>query len=116
MKNIAQKGSIEVILSVLLLSFVLAISVGISNLMLNQIKASSQIGRSVIAFYAAEAGIERCYFNFRIKGASSCPYTDVPLDIAVGAKYTIDSSFIGSSPIISTGNYFGTNRRIELSW
>jgi len=115
MQNITQKGSIAIILSVLLLSVVLVISIGISTLMINQIKFSSQIGHSVVAFYAAEAGAERCYFEYRIDGAGACPYTDVSLDNITDATYTTDS-FDGSSPVVSIGNYFETNRRIELSW
>jgi len=116
MNKLFQKGSIAIVLSVLMLSVVLVISAGIYNLMIQQIRASSQIGQSMVAIYAAESGIERCYFDYRIDGANSCPYFDVSLDTIANATYTFIPAFDGSSPIISIGSYKETNRRIELSW
>lgn len=117
MKLLSQRGSIAIVLSVLMLSVVLAISASIYNLMIQQIRASSQIGHSVVAIYAAESGTERCYFDYRMSGMSDCTYTDIPLDVDIISEATYTVSFSGGvSPIISVGSYLGINRRIEISW
>ncbi len=114
MKQITQKGSISIVLSVLLLSVILVITSGISSLMLNQIMASKQIGHSVVALYAAESGVERCYYDFRREGAANCLYIDIPLDFNSNAKYTVDDNSF--PPINGTGNFYSTNRELEVNW
>jgi len=109
-----QKGVISILLSILILSVVLVIALGISFLMLQQIKMSGQIGHSVVAFYAAEAGAERCLYEVRKNGASSCPFSDVPLDFNSNAKYS--TSYNGLNTITSIGQFFGTSRKVELTW
>jgi len=106
-----QKGSVSIYISVMLLSVLLVISSGIATLMLNQIKMSSQIGHSVVSYYAAESGIERCLFDMR-KGTGSCSYSNEPLD----NNATYDTNWnAGSYPINSTGYYINTSREIEVN-
>ena len=108
-----QKGSISIYLSVLLVSVLLTISSGVALLILNQSKMSSQIGHSVVSFYAAESGVERCLFNVR-QGSGSCSYTNIRLDFDSGATYTV--SYNGGIGIISaSGSFFETNREIEVN-
>ena len=105
-----QKGSVSIYISVMLLSVLLVISSGIATLMLNQIKMSSQIGHSVVSYYAAEAGIERCLYDMR-KGTGNCDYTNESLDNSA----TYDTTWnAGNYPINSTGNYINTSREIEV--
>jgi len=56
-KNKTEKG-ISVYLVILLSTFILAIALGLSTILVSQIKMSHEIGESVIAFYAADTGIE----------------------------------------------------------
>lgn len=116
MNKSLQKGAIAIAISVLMLSIVLVISISIYSLMIQQIRASSQLGHSVVAIYAAESGAERCYLDYRIYGAVTCLYANTTLDNITDATYTFTPPFNGSSPIISVGNYLGTNRRIEINW
>jgi hypothetical protein len=60
-----QKGAVSVILTLFLLSILLVIGLGISTLMLQQLKLSSQAGQSTVSFYAADAGAERCLYQTR---------------------------------------------------
>jgi len=115
MSKLFQKGSIAIALSVLMLSVTLVISAGIYSLMIQQIRASSQLGHSVVAIYAAESGLEKCYFDYRVDGIMSCSYLDVPLDTITDATYTI-TEFNGGSPIISVGSFKEVNRRVEITW
>ena len=110
-KNISQQGAISILLAVLLLAELSVIGLGIATLTVGQIKMSGQVGQSVIAYYAAEAGAERCLYDVRKEGAVSCPYTDVPLG---NAKYS--TSYNGSDTITSIGQFESTNRKVELTW
>ena len=111
--NISQKGVISILLATLILSIISIIAFGISALMLQQIRMSKQMGDSVIAFYAAEAGAERCLYEVR-KGSGVCDFTDISLDFNSSAKYTV--TYNGSNEIKSTGVFRNTARKVELNW
>ena len=113
-KIISQKGATSVILAVLILSVLVTIGLGIAVLISQQIRMSGQTGQSVVAFYAADAGAEKCLYEVRKNGAASCPYTDIPLDFNNRAKYT--TTYNGSDTITSIGQFMTTNRKVELSW
>ena len=109
-----QKGVITILLSVLILGVVSVITLGISFLMFQQIKLSRQIGHSVVAFYAADAGAERCLYEVRKNGAGACLFNDVQLDFDGNAKYS--TSYDGSDEITSIGQFIDTSRKVELTW
>ncbi|MBL7053524.1 MAG: hypothetical protein ISS02_02620 [Candidatus Portnoybacteria bacterium] len=118
MNNISQKGVISILLATLILSIISVIVFGISALMLQQIKMSKQMGDSMVAFYAADSGAERCLYEVR-KGSGVCgftenPQTPVSLDFDSNAKYTV--TYNGSNEIESTGKFRNTTRKVELSW
>lgn len=115
MKNKSnQKGAVAIILTLLILSVISTIGFGISAIMYNQIEISRQSGESVIAFYAADAGAEKCLYEVRKNAAVNCPYTDVALDFSADATYT--TTYNGSNLITSVGKFKNTSRKIELSW
>jgi uncharacterized protein (UPF0333 family) len=118
-KFISQKGAVSIILAILLLSVLLVIGLGISILMIQQIKMSGQAGRSVVAYYAAEAGAERCLYEVRKNGAVSCLDDNnwVQLDTASPFnEASYKATYNGSDIIESTGRFRGTNRKVEASW
>lgn len=114
-KNISQKGAVSILLAILLLSVLLIIGSGIAVLIIQQIKMSGQMGRSVVAYYAAESGAERCLYELRQNGATSCPFTDVPLSFNTNAKYTVIYND-GIDKIESIGQFMGVSRKVEVSW
>ncbi|MFH0906652.1 MAG: hypothetical protein V1829_00110 [bacterium] len=130
---ISQKGAISILLSILLLSVLLTISLGVSFLLSQQMKMSGQTGQSVIAFYAADAGAEKCLYQTRCVLASSptaecitatggglnegcasvgglIPYTY----LSSVARYKAERSSANS--IISIGEFGDTSRKVELTW
>ena len=108
-----QKGATAILLAVLILSILLIIGLGVSNLMISQIKMSAQTGQSVQAFYAAEAGAERCLYEVRKKGANNCPSGTLDNN----ATYSVTTDIkIDSGQINSIGRFGQTSRKIELSW
>ena len=61
-----QKG-VAVLLALLVLSGILIIALGVAGLKINRMKLSRNVSDSVVAYYAAEAGIERALFRNRKK-------------------------------------------------
>lgn len=74
--------AVSLYLSLMVLSILLAIFLGLSSLLFGQIKMFGAVGESVIAFYAADTGIERNLFA--VKGS----YTNIPV-FAGGAVFTV---------------------------
>ena len=109
-----QKGAISIVLAVLVLSMISTIVMGIAALTIQQTRLAGQTGQSVIAFYAADAGAERCLYEVRKNSAASCPYSGVSLDFNARAKYTTD--YNSSDAITSRGEYMSISRKVELSW
>lgn len=108
--NISQKGVISIALSTLLLSIISVIVLGISALILQQVKMSRQIGDSIVAFYAAESGAEECLYQVR-KISGICGFTRT---LDSGAEYT--AIYNGLNAIESTGEFRNTIRKVELNW
>ena len=116
-KILAQKGAVTVVLTVMILNMLLVIGLGVSVLLFQQVKLSLQVGESVVAFYAAEAGAERCLYEIRQNSADSCPYTDVSLDFDSRAVYTtVYDESVNSTTMSSIGQYLNISRKIELNW
>lgn len=61
-KNIQEKG-VALFLAVLIMSVILAIGLGIGGILIQQIKISGNIGDSVVAYYAADSGIEQQIYD-----------------------------------------------------
>lgn len=116
MKQIfSQKGAVSILIAVMVLSVIVVIGLGISVLILQQIKTSGQMGQSVIAFYAAESGAERCLYDVRKTGVSTCSYSEVSLGFNSNAKYTT-TKLDGVDRIDSVGWYQNISRALELTW
>jgi len=107
----SQKGAVSIIFAVMIMSIIVVITASMSALMIQQIKMSGQTGYSVVAFYAADAGVERCLYDIRKGGAIDCSYS---VDFTSGAKYTV--TYDGLSVITSKGEYKGVSRKVEVSW
>lgn len=117
-KNINfQKGAVSILFSVLLLSLLMIISTSVFILMFQQMKMSGQTGHSVVAFYAAESGAEKCLYEIRNDTGSGC---DIPGGGTITNTFTnqanYQTTFNGSNEIISVGKYLETTRRLKLSW
>jgi hypothetical protein len=116
------KGT-SLLLTILILSAVLAISLGISVVVVQQIKISSQIADSVLAFFAADSGMERSLYNyykqFELKNICETQFTtDCTLENQ--GKYQVTYVFdeTGATPktlVKSLGIYGKTSRGIETT-
>ncbi|XOA42804.1 MAG: hypothetical protein ACKKMO_03360 [Candidatus Nealsonbacteria bacterium] len=109
----SQRG-VSIMLAVFILSFLLAISMGISTILVRQIKIMREIGYSVIAFYAADAGIEVVLYEDRSIGLSD-GYTTSTVFVN-DASYEVEFHTNDITTITSIGSYKNTKRAIETRY
>lgn len=123
MDNNSNKG-VSIYLAVMTMAILLAIAIGLSAILVIQIKTVKGMGNSVIAFYAADTGIERVIYAARKEGYlptsgedfCALPSFDCPL-LNNGSTYAIEIiAANGSFTIDSRGSYQDTKRAIEISY
>ena len=118
MQVINQKG-IAILYVIFLVSVLLAISFGISEILISQVKMLGDIGYSVVALYAADSGIE----NALIDRQSPDPTYDGSLSADI--TYEVSVTEGGASEdctidfyycIKSIGSYKDIKRAIEVKY
>jgi len=127
-KNQKQKG-ISVLYAVFIMSILMAISFGISAILISQIKMLGEIGHSVVAFYAADSGIERVLVDHQNPNLGSHYYScyslsSPPCSLDNGSTYQVFviGGGTGDCPtdftycIKSIGEYQKTKRAIEINY
>ncbi|MBI2041807.1 MAG: hypothetical protein HYT20_02165 [Candidatus Nealsonbacteria bacterium] len=99
------------------MTVLLSLTLGISTIFLGQVEVTRNLGYSVIAFYAADAGIERVLMT------RNSPVNIAPISLSNGAVYEVfvRSAGVGGCAaanycIKSLGSYKETNRAIEISY
>jgi hypothetical protein len=125
----SEKG-ISIMISVLMLSFILTIALGINLILIRQVKVMREVGYSVIALYAADAGVENTLYKNKLCSSPMTCSTSSPgicksdcsgleTDYATstvfsnGAGYGVTLSGNGTTTIKSVGNYESSRRAIE---
>lgn len=101
-----EKG-VALLLSVLLVSAVLAAAIGVTTSLIVLLQISGRVQESVTAFYAADTGLEWQLYQVRV-GATSAPV------LLNGA--TFNTAYTPGSPlnvIKSVGTFKNTSRGIE---
>ncbi len=83
-----RKG-VSLYIALLVLSILFGISLGLSAILTAHLKMARGVEESVMAFYAADAGIERNLFEF----SSSYPRTDLPNGTFFETRTTCAPSF-----------------------
>ena len=109
------ESGVSLIFTVLFLAMVLSTGLGIANLMLKEIKISSNIGYSVPAYYAAEAGIEKILYMDRKGGRVSVGDKTEEI-LSIGSKFETEVMQIDPIIIKSVGTYNGVKRGVEVSY
>ena len=86
-----EREGVTLLLMIVLLAAFLSIAMGIINILLGQLYAVEQEGRSWSAFYAAEIGMERALYRDRVQNVcaavGSCDEAGIALPN--GACYTV---------------------------
>ena len=103
---------VSLYLALLIMTILLSIGLGISAILFSQIKIISGIGDSVVAFYAADTGIEEVLYRG----------TDVSGALENGANYSAQVLLAGSDDctadnycIKSVGIFKGIRRAVEIT-
>lgn len=110
------KGATAILLTVLILSGILIIGLAVASLMMAEIKMAGQVGQSVPAYYAADAGAERGLYEVLNKtgpiynNGQGQNLVSVTLDN--GASYEV--IWDGGAKLTSLGKYQQTRRKIEI--
>jgi len=108
-----QKG-VSLTLAIIMLSSILSIGLGISTLLIRQAKLTRGIGHSVVAFYAADSGIEQILYEDRGVGVLDGYSTSTVFEN--NASYTVRVYKTGVTTIKSSGGYQGKTRAIEVQY
>lgn len=86
MSKFSQKG-ISLYLSIMIMVILLAIVLGISGILIGQLKMMKGMENSIVAFYAADTGIERALKDIYGGSFGDFPYEDEEID---GAYYDVE--------------------------
>lgn len=116
MNRVHGRKGIAIYLAAVTLSIVLTVAFGTSLIALYQLKNINEAGNSVIAFGAAETGIEWSLANIdETNYGSDCPENQT---LDNGAVYAVSCDLCGASNqflcIRSEGAYHGTQRTIKI--
>jgi hypothetical protein len=115
MCDIKKNKGMSLVLVMLITTIVLGIALGISSILFTQIRILREIGYSVVAFYAADTGIERILL-------SSPPENISETVLGNGATFTVEVTAGGAGNcdvsysycIKSVGEYQSVKRAIQI--
>ena len=106
-------------MALMVMNILLAVALGISAIFVGQLQITREMGDSVIAFYAADTGIERVLYSGRETPSFSCPAGPPPCSLDNGAEYYVIITPGGDCTnfcIRSVGTYNNVRRAIEVSY
>ncbi len=118
LKKVKGQQGVSLYLSIMIMVILLSIVLGMSGILLGQLKMMKGIENSVIAFYAADTGIEKVL----VQRGSPIPLDGTSGELDNGASYEIKVFLPGSNCnaanfcISSVGIYKGTQRAIQVSY
>lgn len=114
--NFKNQQGVALYLSLVVITMMLAMGLGLSAIFIGQTKTIKQMGNSVIALCAADAGIETVLLNRN--NPSNIPVTllsnGATYQVVVAAGGTGDCPAESNYCIKSIGNYLGTRRAVEI--
>lgn len=106
--NLDKRGT-TLLLAILILAVIFAIAIGVSDIILRQMKITERVEDSVLAFYAADSGIEcELYNNFK-NGSENCKNL-----LSGGVQIFNITTSTNSIEVI--GQAFSTRRGIKVEW
>ena len=114
-----RQSGVSLFLAVITMTVFLAIVLGLSTIFLGQTRMFREMGYSVIALYAADAGIEKVLTQRN----NPLSLNDYSATLANGSEYTLSVLSSGESGcsapnycIKSIGKYKGVQRAIEITY
>jgi hypothetical protein len=107
------------LLSVLILSVMLAIGLTVTGLITRQVRLTTRVAEAMRALSAADSGIERSlYLDLKAGGLSpgSYPSADPPFNAATYRFDVTVSSSGGVTTLRSTGQFHTAQRSVEVTY
>ena len=110
-----ERGATTILLSFFVMSTLLMIALTAASIMIYQIQMSKEIANSVPAFYAADAGAEKCLYQARLE-VDECAVIGGSVSSVLdnGAQFSATRS--AGNKIISWGIFNNTKRQVEITW
>jgi Tfp pilus assembly protein PilX len=108
--KVKKRRGVAIYFAVLIMVLVLAMALGLATILFGQIKMASSMGDSVIAFYAADTGMEEALYRT----------SNVSGDLGNGASFYVVKSAAGRNCagydycLKSIGSYKNSRRAIEV--
>ncbi|MFH1451251.1 MAG: pilus assembly PilX N-terminal domain-containing protein [bacterium] len=125
-KKTSKKG-VSVYLAILVMSILLAIGIGVTTIILGQARMIRSMGDSVIAFYAADTGIENVLYEDKVRSEQDPPEPllgfgeEITGNLENGSSYTAEKIAPGGTCdgayycIRSIGTFKEVRRAVEVS-
>jgi hypothetical protein len=98
----------------MIMFILIAIALGVSLIIVSQMKMMKGMGDSVVALYAADTGIENALYQHRKQGSID-PIPNTPLGEASYTATYEENPLTGESKWKSSGSYGGVKRAIEIT-
>ncbi len=110
------KADISILLSVIILSAILAVGLSVSSWITTSFRLSRNVAFSSVAYYAAESGMEQLLYDVVVNEATPVIgiYNSVTLDN--GAVFTTNITSTSFFKARSIGTYMKANRQVEIQW
>ena len=115
MLDIKKNKGMSLVLVILITTVVLGIALGVSSILFTQIGILRGIGYSVVAFYAADTGIERVLLSTPPENISETALGNgaiFTVEVTAGGSGTCDVSY--SYCIKSVGEFQSVKRAIQI--
>jgi len=109
-----QRG-ISILFAISILSIVLAIGLGVSSVLIKQIRTITQTGYSVTAFYAADNGIEEVLLSSSPESIPETQLNGSTYQVVVTDSEDPDCDAVNFC-IKSIGEYKGVRRAVEIKY
>ncbi|GEM_PF-3278947 len=109
-------ADISILLSVIILSGILAVGLAISSWVAIGFRLSRNVSFSSVAYYAAESGMEQLLYDVVVNEATPPlgEYNSVTFDN--GASFTVSVTSTDFFKARSRGTYQKANRQVEIQW
>lgn len=105
-----RKG-VSLYFTVILLSVILTISLGLTSILISQMKGFQGLGNSTKAFYAADSGVEKALLHYGEDG-----YLAIETLKNKSSYNVVQSCDTNNCTVDSSGNFSHSKRRIEVNY
>ena len=114
-KKSKQRGATTILLAMFVMNVILLIALTTATIIMYEVKMVDDLVNSIPAFYAADAGAEKCLYQSRLESGECATAGGVVAGVlSNGAQFSATRAADGK--IISWGIYGQTKRQVELTW